>query len=229
MTRHARANVALGGAVQSLDQPAPITGEEIAQLLRDALAPEPWASPGACQLAAEHLNAVIAQIAYFRAHPIGRTAFDRACDAVDELRRVLPELIEWASLPLTHERLMIGPPPEIAEALSIARSKYLARLAALQDALFEIWPRSPRKSRFLEEDWSHRALILLRWYASIVEPMPRITKNGPAVRFVQAALHRLGEGQRSPEAIEASLRRKVNAAIRRASARVDDKSGIPIL
>ena len=39
MMRPARAKVASDGTIEGLDQPAPITSEEIAQLLRDAQRP----------------------------------------------------------------------------------------------------------------------------------------------------------------------------------------------
>ncbi|MDE2582745.1 MAG: hypothetical protein KGL52_14015 [Rhodospirillales bacterium] len=174
-------------------------------MLRKARAPDPWQSPNACEQAAAAVNAAMGLMEHYRTHPIGRTAVDRACDAVDELRRVLPKVIAEASLPMPPG---FGFPAGIDDShFHEARSYYLTKLLHLEAALFDIWPRTPSKWRTPENDWRGRACLLFRWYAVIVRPDPPITRNGPAVRFVVAGLGRIGEGQRTPDTVEKALQR----------------------
>jgi hypothetical protein len=168
------------GAGRQLDI-APAT---FATLLRDAGAREPWANAEAPEKFAEAIT--------FRfPDPVkpARSGFRRAQDAIDELRRTLPEIIgsyESMSLAISmNERL----PPERQTAAVESLSSELAVLENLQRAL----PSKPIfESKSPVRGWRHDAARLFGLYCAFVDTTSGMSADGPAVRFITSALGKMG-------------------------------------
>jgi hypothetical protein len=168
-----------------------IAPEDWEALLEGAGAPRPWRTTTA--------PSRIAAAITFRCVPAGkrpRNLYDRACEAIDELGRVLPQIVAEAELRLA---ALDNPPSEIqARAIVMARSALRHELRGwkrLGAALPEFqWERSPTRERKRSETraWHSDAARLYGLYLRLVEPEAGISEDGPAVRFVALALKRLG-------------------------------------
>lgn len=151
-------------------------------MLCEAGAPEPWAA------AAERFAAGIT----FRWPAPGDRKlgkYDRATDAIAELRRVLPDIIA------DDEHLVAAlddPPSEFQHRMvQVARSRAereLADLRRLLAALPELrWElRKPRTP-----PWHLDAARLYTLYRRHVDPDAGISADGPSVRFIVLALKRM--------------------------------------
>lgn len=193
--------VRFGGAVMARRassisvQPSTITARDVEDCLRHAGAVEPWNSEGV-RVTAFKLNWLRERLAETKTNPPQRTAFDRAQAAIDELRRVLPELKGWYALPL---------PEGVDEQYQVALQQGRDQLDRLDAALFDVQPRG--KPNLLEGSWHERAVNCFQgfWLAT---GTGAISKNGPACRFVQAALELIGDGRKPLGTIEQALRRE---------------------
>jgi hypothetical protein len=171
-----------------------ITPDEWTELLRAAKAPEPWADPNAAQKFA-------AAITSRELDTLPRMAWDRARDAVDELRRVLPEMIRAREQTL--ERLAERGRSHYRIADTVRADTEALRL--LQQALPEPHVFAlPRRGKA----WHIDAERLLLLYREHVNPKSGMTAKGRAVNFIALALKRMGHGVREPNAIEKALRRR---------------------
>jgi hypothetical protein len=176
-----------------------VTGEQVASLLRSVGAPEPFANPAALNLAAVKLTWLRTRVAEAKRNPRARGAFERAQDAIDELRRVLPEIHAWYSLPGPDHRTDTD---LYKDQLAIGRS----RIEHLQAALFDVI-ETRGKPPVIEGTWHDRAATCCQLYILITES-GSVSKHGPACRFVQAALRLLGDGDKELGTIEQALRRR---------------------
>jgi tetratricopeptide (TPR) repeat protein len=150
----------------------------------------------------------------------------RAQDAMDELRRVLPTIIEIDVADSDFFATVASDMSSIADSLaedgdslqkSISESLAVFRLheernAALQqiaDALEKLQqaPELAPRRRLVARDWHRGASELFRYYQAVVDPSSRTSADGPAVRFIQAALCRLGDRRQELSAIDKALRR----------------------
>jgi hypothetical protein len=194
-----------------------VTPEQVAALFREANAPE---------LTAESLRFRAVTMTNIAAHyrkraPGKRTPQHRAQSAVDELRRVLPAIIEDTSTELTNfQEFHLK---QVQHAQTITQDKVLAesiaqiaadrvadleeKLAAYRrifDSLCNFDLPSPRPGDV--EIWHADAKLLLDIYRSVMGEDAGASRVGPAVRFIQSALTLCGKNV-SPGAIEVALAR----------------------
>lgn len=177
---------------------------DMATMLKASGAPEPWLRPEKC----------IAVVGI----PGGgdqQKLEHRAQNAINELRRVLPEVIENEERSLGNDlgRLVAikeSQPEsmsanlaviEISEELS-KRLDNIGKLRALCGAAEAVAPFTRRGMK----DWHPAAIWLASYYRGVVGTF-KISADGPAVRFIGAALKRLGwHGMITPAAIAKAVR-----------------------
>jgi hypothetical protein len=115
-----------------------------------------------------------------------RAVWDRADDAVEELRRILPDIVK------SQQRML----DEIVE-----RGWSERRIADLVREDLEtsqrLWQALPERRLFAQppsvgKPWHRDAARLFRLYKNWVNPKTGISPNGPAVRFIEATLRRMG-------------------------------------
>jgi hypothetical protein len=197
-----------------------ITSEDVVSILKEAGAKEPWADLSLCSELAETLNALAGLVQYARENK--RPVLRRAQEAIDELRRVLPEVIAM-------EVVMPGffglSDPEY-EQISQDRLRRLVHLDKALEQMFDLVFRLPngRIWEGLPGHWHQRAGVIFDYYLRIVGPSG-ISREGPGVRFVRLALERIGDagpGRAEHAAIEEALLKyrragKLNAASKSAT------------
>jgi hypothetical protein len=122
--------------------------------------------------------------------------YNRTRELIDRLQGVLPMVIADMEGQL---KALDNPPPEFQQrATARARSAVMRevhQLKRLLAALPELaWERSPsRDRRQLQIDYWHTdAARLYALYKRHVDPKSGKSADGPAVRFVEAALRRMG-------------------------------------
>jgi hypothetical protein len=171
-----------------------IRADEWAEMLRTAGAPEPWFDPNAAHKFAEEITFACSEPKRRQ-----RTLWTRRKDAVDELRRVLPKLIEEYEFVLNKRipdqerrkgetvehafaRLYAKPPDPLV--LEIGETRSL--LKALPECFF-VNPGPPGKV------WHIDAVRLFWLYLRVVDR--NSGTSGPAARFIEAALKRMGHSR----------------------------------
>jgi hypothetical protein len=217
----------------------PVTVTEVTQMLRQARVREPWhASELGCFALAQGINNPLGyQTLHHRGkaekrlgHGSGvddgilvRTKASRARDAIDELRRALPDAIAAFEHSLAESFTMYSSSPDQAQQLraiqdlprATARCDGLKKVLALLDSL------PPRQTQRKKAWWRLDAAKIWELYRTTIDVSGGISPGGPAVRFVEAALARMGY-RRLPKHIESALRDPVdwrNEFLRR---RLDD-------
>jgi hypothetical protein len=187
-------------AIAKLD--SPITAVEVKEMLRKAGAPFPLVAPERCDEAARRIEGLRITLSRWKKTPLAREVEVRGQDAVDELKRVLPELLMRTSLPVGEIEIqgILG----ISDALRLEMEARRVKLMRLYEALFDIGPK--HRKRDVLREWGIRASFLFAWYRTIANP--KAGRSGPAVRFVKAALLRIGDGVHTLVAIEKTLQRK---------------------
>ncbi len=185
-------------------QDGEITSGKLEVMLREAGAPEPraWANPQAIHYLAGKLTWIRRMLAEELANPLPRTPLDRAQAAIEELRRALGEVMEMYSFDLSGDLV----PDEVQQAFEQDRAAFRAQVQSMTDALIDLVPKD--KHMPLEGDWANRALNAFAGYVLVVGAA-RPTRNGPACRFVQAALAAMGDGYKPLGTIEQALRRRM--------------------
>jgi hypothetical protein len=170
-------------------------------MLRAAGAPEPWSAPDQC--------------VPIEAFPLPkrrqRSPEERAQEAVAELRRVLSAVIARATTRLDHARLVLAAGDhrsasfdQIVPKTTAALASQSARLQALHHLMSAV-EQAPRLSWRPPTDW-HLAAWPLGAYYHLVVGDGGTSADGPAVRFVEAALDRLGWPARSPAAVSKAIK-----------------------
>jgi hypothetical protein len=140
-----------------------------------------------------------------------RTKADRARDAIDELRRALPSAFaEFESSVAQTSRWYLSPPSHAQEMraiqdLPVATERYeiLNKVLVLLNSL------PPRPRRRAKAWWRLDAAKLWHIYRSTIDVSAGISPGGPGVRFIEAALARMGY-RRLPKHIESALDDRVN-------------------
>lgn len=192
-----------------------IEASEIAEMLRTAGASEPWKSPERC----------LAVVGYPVPSPDSQRAEHRAQNAVNELRRVLPLIIE-------NEELNIGRGLAMATVLGQSAPQSVVAQQAVSEISDQLEQRLDNTNKLLnllvaiEEtptitrrdtlDWHKAAIWLASYYKGIVGEFALSgswlksdsgdPQGGPAVRFIRAALKRLGFPEVSPDAVVKAVR-----------------------
>ena len=168
----------------------PLTRAEFLALLKGAKAPQPHAA--VADLLGPYLSLMQANSYPTTTRMKGpvyesdevRRAKKRAKTAIKILRRELPIVVKWAP-----GETVIGP-------------DIRSDAAQLLAALFDI----ERAGKYQPYVWHNAAHSFHAVYREVTADT-RFSKSGPSVRFVQAALERLGFGPQSLSAIEKELRR----------------------
>jgi hypothetical protein len=119
-----------------------------------------------------------------------RTPLDRAWDAINELRRVLPMIIEPFEDPMSRADRYHFSPPAMAREMRALRDGALSRLDTFKKllALTESLPKRARDSIA----WHLDGAKILEVYRLDIDPLTGISPNGPAIRFIRTALQYIG-------------------------------------
>jgi len=125
----------------------------------------------------------------FREKPV-RSPLDRAWDAVDELRRVLPMIIDPFEEAMSRAERHNFSSPAKAHEMRELRNSALHRLDVFKQ-LFALVKSLPKRTR-TSIAWHLDGAKLLEVYRSDIDPSAGISSDGPAVRFIRAALKRIG-------------------------------------
>lgn len=184
-------------------QPRRMGPAEMAELLRAAKAPKPWV---------RECMTVIGQPEpkLQRENPN-----DRFQKVLGELRRLLPRVIENEQQNLSHAvtilcTIMDGSLdlPAAAQRNVGLADELLQRANNLDKlrALLAVVEETPSLARRTTKDWHNSAIWLAYYYRKVVGDK-RVSADGPAVRFISAALVRLGWGVKTPGAIAQAVRR----------------------
>ena len=192
-----------------------LTPDDVSQLLREIRAP----SPPDPDLAHGQLASTMTLVnAYYHRSRVNRdaTAHNRAATdlerAVSAIKKALPIFIEFYAI-------IEGLPDSPLLEQSKERLQYLREFHSL---LYKAFPDSSRKAKLkptwskegpdtfsyrTETVWHHAALYLFQAYEYYVDPHCRISRDGPAVRFICRALARCKVGHFGLDAIEKALTR----------------------
>jgi hypothetical protein len=119
-----------------------------------------------------------------------RTPLDRAWDAINELRRVLPMIIEPFEDSMSRAVRHLLSPPAHAQQMRELRDGALNRLDTFKKllALIESLPKRARASIA----WHLDGAKILEAYRLDIDPSAGVSPNGPAVRFIRTALECIG-------------------------------------
>jgi hypothetical protein len=206
-----------------------VTVDDIAEMLRQARVREPWHAPEiGCYSLAQCINI---PLGYRSIHNAGktiskkplrrdpgvndgkpaRTKADRARNAIDELRRALPSAIaEFESSVAQSSRWYLSPASHAQETraiqdlpLAMERCEILKKVLVLLDSL------PPRPRRRAKAWWRLDAAKLWHIYRCTIDVSAGISPGGPAIRFIEAALARMGYRQ-LPKHIESALYDRVD-------------------
>lgn len=138
----------------------------VEKLLRKAKAP-PVISADGVPMIVQSLAEIVNFENEMKNWPKERSQFERAQDAVDELRRVIPEIITGLRLASVADQRLSGKADEL-----------------------EVWAKTipdflPRKHKW-PKPWTMHALMLFSGYQRATGHCGA-SKDGPAVRFIKAA------------------------------------------
>ena len=193
----------------------PVTTDEVAALLRQARAPEPWAQPDCLSDIADTMNSAAGLRAAMTIIRLPRKLRLQAQAAVDKLREVLPSIIACSLADIDHPPLLAvaGKTLEEQAAWKVQmQAEVQAQLrlyAALKDFASDVksmkeWGLAPGKGK----TWPATAALLFLQYRKVVGKAST-SENNSAVQFIEIALKRSGcTGHTvTPGAIEQALRR----------------------
>jgi hypothetical protein len=201
-----------------------VTVADVAEMLRQARVREPWHAPElGCLSLAQCINNPLGYRSVDspgkaipkkrRGHDCGvndgkpaRTKTRRARDAIDELRRALPSAITEFKSSVARSFTVYVWPPLGAEHLreiqdlpqATARCEILKNVLALLNSL------PPRPRQRTKAWWRLDAAKLWEIYRRAIDVSAGISPGGPAVRFIEAALARMGY-RCLPKHIESAL------------------------
>jgi hypothetical protein len=151
-----------------------------------------------------------------RAWPGTRTAKleQRAQEALNELRRVLPSIIQNEHKNLNRAVTILSAIADNGSAPATAKAVFelaeeLERQVTVLDKLRSLLALAadvPTLTRRTVMDWHSAAIWLSVYYKRVVGEI-RISADGPAVRFIRSALYRLGWGHKELSAVAKAIRR----------------------
>jgi len=206
-----------------------VTVAEVAEMLRQARVREPWhAAELGCYSLAQCINNPLGYRSVNDAgktiskrhlrHDPGvndgkpaRTRAGRARDAIEELRRALPGAIaEFESSVAQSFRVYSSPPSGVQHLRAIQNVPLAAeRCAILKNVLALLNSLPPRPTQRAKAWWRVDAAKLWHIYRATIDVDAGISPGGPAVRFIEAALARMGY-RRLPKHIESALHNPVD-------------------
>lgn len=204
-----------------------VTVSDVAEMLRQARVREPWHAPWlGCYSLAQCINNPLgyqsinsAGKTISKKHPgvndgkPARTKAGRARDAIDELRRALPGAITEFESSVAQSFRVYSSPPSRAQHLREIQNLPLAteRCEILKNVLALLNSLPPRPRRRAKAWWRLDAAKLWHIYRGMIDVSAGISPGGPAVRFIEAALARMGY-RRLPKHIESALHDRVDWA-----------------
>ena len=152
-----------------------------------------------------------------------RTKAGRARDAIDELRRALPGAIAESESSVAQSFRVHVSSPVIAQHLRAIQDlpQATARCEILKNVLALLNSLPPRPRQRAKAWWRLDAAKLWHIYRSTIDTSAGISPGGPAIRFIEAALARMGY-RRLPKHIESALHDPVNWSDEFLRRRLDD-------
>jgi hypothetical protein len=189
-----------------------VTVAHVADMLRQARVPEPWHAPElGCYSLAQCINNPLGYRSVDNAakttskkrpeHDRGvndgkpaRTKMDRARAAIEELCRALPSAIREFESSVAQSFRVYSSSPTTAQHLRAVQDLPLAtaRCEMLKKVLADLNSLPPRPKQRAKAWWHLDAAKLWGIYRSMIDVSAGISPNGPAVRFIEAALARMG-------------------------------------
>jgi hypothetical protein len=208
-----------------------VTVSDVAEMLRQARVREPWHAPElGCYSLAQCINNPLGYQSINSAgktiskkhlrHDAGvidgkpaRTKADRARDAIDELRRALPSAItEFESSVAQSFKVYSSPLPEPSICGRSKTFPWPPRGCEILKNVLALWNSLPPRPRQRAKGWWRPdAAKLWDIYRAAIDVSAGISPGGPAVRFIAAALARMGY-RRLPKHIESALHDRVDWA-----------------
>jgi hypothetical protein len=206
-----------------------VTVADVAEMLRQARVRDPWRYPQlGCISLAQHINNPLGYRSVYTVgtttskkrseHDCGvidgkpaRTKADRARDTIDELRRVLPAAIAEFENSVRQSFTVCSSSSDAAQHLRAIQGLPQAkeRCEILKQVLVLLNSLPPRPRQRARAWWRLDAAKLWHTYRATVDVSAGISPGGPSVRFIRAALVRMGY-RRLPKHIESALRHPVN-------------------
>jgi len=206
-----------------------VTVADVTEMLRQARAREPWYLPNlGCISLAQCINNPLGYCSVYtvgtttsKKHPQrdggvhdgkpARTKADRARDTIDELRRVLPAAIAEFENSVEQSFTVYTSSSDRAQYLravqGLPQAKERCEIVKQVLALLNSLP--PRPKQRARAWWRLDAAKLWEIYRGTIDVSAGISPSGPSVRFIRAALVRMGY-RRLPKHIESALRDPVN-------------------
>jgi hypothetical protein len=195
-----------------------VTEAKVAEMLRQAGAPEPWIAPElACYALAQCINNPLGyqtmlggSDGIIEAKPKPkRTEVHRARDAIDELLRVLPSVIAVYESNTAECFRVYSSSSREAERLRETQRIPQATFEILKQVLTLLKSLPPR--RRAKPWWHFDAAKLFDIYRHTIDPSAGLSAGGPAVRFIRKALGEIGYRHLpNPSGIASALRRTTN-------------------
>ena len=206
-----------------------VTVAEVAEMLRQARVREPWHAPGlGCFSLAQCINNPLGYQSVYTAgtttskkHPqrdcgvndgkSARTKAERARDAIDEVLRVLPAAIAEFENSFAQSFTVYSSSSDWAQYLRAIQGLPVAkeRWEIFKQVLVLLNSLPPRPKQRARAWWRLDAAKLWHIFRAMIDVAAGISPDGPSVRFIRAALVRMGYGP-LPEHIESALRDPVN-------------------
>jgi hypothetical protein len=206
-----------------------VTVSDVAEMLRQARVREPWHAPElGCYSLAQCINNPLGYRSVDTAgktiskerlgHDPGvndgklaRSKTSRARDAIDELQRALPGAITEFESSVERSFRVYSSPPSRAQHLRAIQNLPLAtqRCEILKSVLVLLNSLPPRPKQRAKAWWRLDAAKLWHIYRATIDVDAGISPGGPAVRFIEAALARMGYRQ-LPKHIESALHDRVD-------------------
>lgn len=177
-----------------------INRDEVMDLLRQAGAPERWQNPEACAAICIIKIPIVER---------PRTLEDKAQDLVNQLRRVLPELIRRAD-DIKQLIEVGGFAPEVFSFTDLLKEKEACQrlLETLEQTLDLRGWRAQSELERLRPSWHALAVRLLTFYRAVVDQSCGIFADSAAIRFIDAVLERVhARSGRTRHAIAKALQR----------------------
>src|SRR5262245_4154228 len=140
-----------------------------------------------------------------------RTKASRARGAIEELRRALPDAIAAFENSLAESFTLYSSSADQAQELRAIQDLPLAtaRCKVLKEVLTLLESLPPRQTQRKKAWWRLDAAKIWELYRTTIDVSAGISPGGPAVRFVEAALARMGY-RPLPTHIESALRDPVD-------------------
>jgi len=206
-----------------------VTVADVTEMLRQARVREPWHAPDlGCFSLAQCINNPLGYRSVYTTrttiskkragHDCGviegkpaRTKADRARETIDQLRRVLTAAIAEFESSVTQAFRVYSSSPLSTEHLREIQGlpQAIERCEIFKQVLVLLNSLPPRPRQRARAWWRLDAAKLWHIYRATIDVSAGISPGGPAVRFIRAALVRMGY-RRLPKHIESALRDPIN-------------------